>query len=128
MNTSGTSMRSKSVKEQVANILQNLNFPHCTINKTSSQKFILKNLSGIQTHFNFNVQNFAPLEMVAPKEKSELEKAKEELEIRAKKKLEEEAMGTGTTMADGKKKKKVGFANTSQHGFGASTSDASQMR
>tara|TARA_B110000285_G_C15124487_1_gene619273 strand:+ start:268 stop:948 length:681 start_codon:yes stop_codon:yes gene_type:complete len=97
MNTSGTSMRSKSIKDQVSNILQNLNFPNCTINKTSSQKFILKNLSGIQTHFNFNVQNFAPLEMVAPKEKSELEKAKEEAEVRAKKKLEEEAMGTGST-------------------------------
>jgi SMC interacting uncharacterized protein involved in chromosome segregation len=36
MNTSGASMRSKSIKEQVSNILKNLNFPNCTINKTSS--------------------------------------------------------------------------------------------
>jgi hypothetical protein len=36
LNTSGASMRSKSIKEQVSNILKNLNFPNCTINKTSS--------------------------------------------------------------------------------------------
>lgn len=59
-----------------------LNFPNCTINKTSSQKFILKNLSGIKTSFLFDVSNFAPLQQVAPKEKSELEKAKEQAEER----------------------------------------------
>jgi hypothetical protein len=37
----------------------------------------LKNLSGIKTSFLFDVSNFAPLQQVAPKEKSELEKAKE---------------------------------------------------
>ena len=54
--------------------------------------------------------------MVAPKEKSELEKAKEEAEKRAKLKAEQELNGTmgSTTGKDGKKKKKVGFANTSQ--------------
>ena len=46
MNTSHTSMKY---------------IPNCTINKTSSQKFILKNLSGIKTSFDFNVFNFAPL-------------------------------------------------------------------
>ena len=76
----------------------------------------MKNLSGIITNFNFNVFNFAPLEMVAPKEKSELEKAKEEAEKRAKLNAEQELNGTmgSTTGKDGKKKKKVGFANTSQ--------------
>jgi hypothetical protein len=42
----------------------------------------LKNLSGIKTSFLFDVSNFAPLQQVAPKEKSELEKAKEQAEER----------------------------------------------
>lgn len=46
------------------------------------------------TNFNFDVSNFAPLQQVAPKEKSELEKAKEEAEMRARKKAEEELNGT----------------------------------
>lgn len=57
--------------------LQRLNFPNCMINKASSQKFILKNLSGIKTTFLFDVTNYAPLQQVAPKEKTELEKARE---------------------------------------------------
>lgn len=84
-----------------------LNFPHCTINKTSSQKFILKNLSGIKTSFDLSVVNFAPKEQVAPKEKSELEKAKEEAEARARKEAMEEAAGDTKSS---KKKKRVGFA------------------
>jgi hypothetical protein len=59
MNTSSTSM--KSAQKAMSNLLSNLNFPNCTINKTSSQKFILKNLSGIKTSFDFTVFNFAPL-------------------------------------------------------------------
>ena len=94
-----------------------LAFPNCTINKTSSQKFILKNLSGIKTSFLFDVINFAPTDQVAPKEKSGVEKAKEEAELRAKKRAQEEAeeggnLNTSITKT-GKKKKKVGFANTS---------------
>ena len=89
------SLKSKSNTNPIGNLLQNLNFPNCTINKSSSQKFILKNLSGIKTNFDFNVFNFAPLQMVAPKEKSELERAKEEAEARARKKAEEELNNTG---------------------------------
>ena len=44
------------------NALQRLNFPNCMINKASSQKFILKNHSGIKTSFLFDVMNYAPLQ------------------------------------------------------------------
>ena len=82
----------------------------------------MKNLSGIKTAFHFDVTNFAPKEQVAPKERSELEKAKEEAELRAQKRAAEAAAdqgagGTFNASKIGKKKKKVGFANTSQHGF-----------
>ena len=82
LNTSQTSMRSKQTAVS-SNPLQMVAFPNCTINKTSSYKFVLKNLSGIKTSYDFNVNNYAPLEQVAPKEKTELEKAKEEAEKRA---------------------------------------------
>lgn len=82
LNTSQTSMRSKQTTSS-SNPLQMVTFPNCTINKTSSYKFVLKNLSGIKTNFDFNVNNFAPLEQVAPKEKTELEKAKDDAEKRA---------------------------------------------
>lgn len=65
LNMTQASVTAKSKKsENVSNnnALQMLNFPHCTINKTSSQKFILKNLSGIKTAFHFDVANFAPKE------------------------------------------------------------------
>ena len=89
-------MKAKSQKEEpVANTLKMLNFPNCIINKTSSQKFILKNLSGIKTSFLLDVLNFAPLEQVAPKEKSELEKAKEAAEAREKARAEADASGLG---------------------------------
>jgi hypothetical protein len=97
--------------DPVANILKMLNFPNCIINKSSSQKFILRNSSGIKTSFDLSVLNFAPLDMVAPKEKSELERAKEEAEARARKEAEEQALGGKTGQL--KKKKKVGFASTS---------------
>jgi hypothetical protein len=96
-----------------------LNFPNCTINKTSSQKFILKNLSGIKTSFVFDVRNYAPTHQVAPKEKSELEKAKEEAERRAKQAEEDELNGTKHS----KPGKKVGFAATSG-GFGSTGAGA----
>jgi hypothetical protein len=51
--------------------------------------------------------------MVAPKEKSELERAKEEAEVRAKKKAEEALNATG---GKAKNTKKVGFATTSNMG------------
>ena len=44
------------------NALQRLNFPNCMINKASSQKFILKNLSGIKTTFLFDATTYAPLQ------------------------------------------------------------------
>ena len=117
LNTSATSLKTKKSDNVSANpglALKALNFPNCTINKTSSQKFILKNLSGIKTSFLFDVRNYAPLNQIAPKEKSELEKAKEEAERRAKDREEDNG-----SSPDGKKKKKVGFAATSQ-GFGSS--------
>lgn len=115
-----TNKSRRSDQQSAANALKMLNFPHCTINKTSSQKFILKNLSGIKTSFHFDVANFAPKEQVAPKEKSELEKAKEEAEARAARRAEENGGEDGSgfnSSKSGKKKKKVGFASTSHHGF-----------
>jgi hypothetical protein len=62
--------------------LQMMNFSNCQINKPSSQKFILKNLSGIKTTFEFDALRYAPESYVLPKDKNEL--AKEEAERRAK--------------------------------------------
>lgn len=78
MNQTGATIKSKTTNKTIANQLSKLNFPHCTINKTSSQKFTLKNLSGIKTTFDFDVMYFAPTHKVAPKEKSELERAREQ--------------------------------------------------
>ena len=85
MNSSNSTMKTKrsDLNPAISNVLSKLNFPHCIINKTSSQKFILKNLSGIKTSFDFDVLYYMPTHKVAPKEKSELEKAKEEAEKRA---------------------------------------------
>jgi hypothetical protein len=58
--------RQKANQQQEANRLKMLNFPGCTINKSSSQKFIIKNLSGIKTSFKFSSFNFEPLNHVAP--------------------------------------------------------------
>lgn len=46
--------------------LKALKFPSCMINKPSSQKFILKNLSGIKTTFNFRAIEYEPDNMVLP--------------------------------------------------------------
>lgn len=48
------------------NKLKALKFPSCTINKPSSQKFILKNLSGIKTTFNFKALTYEPEDLVLP--------------------------------------------------------------
>jgi hypothetical protein len=64
--------------------------------------------------------------MVAPKEKSELERAKEEAELRAKKKAEEEMNATGGGKA--KNTKKVGFATSSNMGASGHGSTEVQMR
>lgn len=92
--SSASGMTKKSGEGQSqGTALSMLTFPSCTINKVSSQKFVLKNLSGIKTSFLFDVKNYAPTSQVAPKEKSELEKAKEEAERRAAKKKEEDEDG-----------------------------------
>lgn len=64
------------------------------------------------------MQNYAPTAQIAPKEKSELEKAKDEAARRAAAKAADEEDGNEPGQ---KKKKQVGFAATAQGGFGAST-------
>ena len=136
MNTTATSSLRKSTHGKDAsplssNVLQMLNFPNCTINKPSSQKFILKNLSGIKTSFHFDVLNYAPLEQVAPKEKSELEKAREEAEMREKQQRaehENSASHSTSTKDPNKKKKKVGFASSSAQGFSMTAGQSEAMR
>ena len=54
---------------------------------------------------------------MAPKEKSELEKAKEEAERRAAEKKKEEEDGNQGSNAKEKTGKKVGFASTSRGAF-----------
>ena len=57
-------------------MLKALKFPSCKINKPSSQKFILKNLSGIRTTFNFKALKYEPDDLSLPdsiKGKSSLE-------------------------------------------------------
>jgi hypothetical protein len=53
-------------------------FADCTINKVSTQKFLLKNLSGIKTRFKFSSTKFEPPSHVAPKPKSDIEIAKDQ--------------------------------------------------
>lgn len=57
-------MRSKD--NSAKNNLKVLNFQGCTINKPSTQKFILWNLSGIKTSFNFCSLNFEPASYKLP--------------------------------------------------------------
>jgi hypothetical protein len=61
-----------------ANIMRYLKFTDCLINKPCSQKFVLKNTSGIKTRFKFHSIKYEPLSHEAPKIKSEIEKAREE--------------------------------------------------
>lgn len=68
------------------NELKMVNFTACRINKPISQKFILKNLSGISSSFNFGSETFEPLSHKAPSNKSEVAIA---LEAEAKRKKEE---------------------------------------
>lgn len=61
--------------------LNHLNFSSCTINKAATQQFILKNLSGIKTKFNFKVLNYEPSQKKLPADiqgKSSLEEIKSE--------------------------------------------------
>ena len=58
-NASGMTKKSGDGQSQ-GTALQMLTFPSCTINKVSSQKFVLKNLSGIKTSFLFDVKSYAP--------------------------------------------------------------------
>ena len=48
------------------NKLQMISFTNCKINKASSQKFMLKNLSGIKTGFDFSSEVFEPVSHEAP--------------------------------------------------------------
>lgn len=88
-------------------------------------------MSGIKTSFHFDVLSFAPLEQVAPREKSELEKAREEAEKREKMKSEFDASGSQISMAKdsiNKKKKKVGFASSTGQGFSMTGGNSEAMR
>lgn len=43
-----------------------ISFNNCQINKGISQKFVLKNLSGIKTKFDFGSEIFEPISHEAP--------------------------------------------------------------
>jgi len=60
------------------NKLQMLSFTNCKINKHTSQKFVLKNLSGIKTSFDFSSDIFEPMAHEAPQQKSEIQIALEQ--------------------------------------------------
>jgi hypothetical protein len=48
------------------NKLELVSFTNCRINKPTSFKFMLKNLSGIKTNFKLNAENYEPIAHVAP--------------------------------------------------------------
>ena len=48
------------------NKLQMVSFTNCQINKAVSQKFVLKNLSGIKTNFDFSSLIYEPISHEAP--------------------------------------------------------------
>ncbi len=48
------------------NKLQIISFTNCQINKATSQKFVLKNLSGIKTKFDFSSLIYEPTAHEAP--------------------------------------------------------------
>jgi hypothetical protein len=68
----GFNLMNKLQKEIEGNQLKGLTFSNCKINKPTSQKFLLKNLSGIKTTFKFSSMTFEPVSHVAPQEKSEI--------------------------------------------------------
>lgn len=86
------------------NELKIVNFTQCRINKPISQKFILKNLSGISSTFNFSSGVFEPLSHKSPQNKSEVAIA---LEAEAKRKAEEQKSLSSTGFG---KKKTIRFA------------------
>ena len=63
------------------NKLEMINFGQCRINKPTTFKFMLKNLSGIRTQFKLSAENFEPLAHIAPVQKTEVQLA---LEAQAK--------------------------------------------
>ena len=73
-----SSVHNNSSLITAANIMRYLKFTECIINKPTSQKFVLKNTSGIKTRFKFHSLKFEPLSHEAPKVKSEIEKARDE--------------------------------------------------
>ena len=61
-----------------------ITFTNCQINKRSTQKFYLKNLSGIKTSFDFGSINFEPISHIAPQQKTEIQLALEQEQKRIK--------------------------------------------
>ena len=81
------------------NKLQMITFTNCQINKRSTQKFYLKNLSGIKTAFDFSSINFEPISHIAPQQKTEIQLALEQEQRRIKEEqeaaaAEREALGS----------------------------------
>merc|ERR1740117_487183 len=105
------------------NKLDSFNFTNVKINKISSNKFILKNLSGINTTFNLNSIIFEPPAHIAPQQKSEIQLALEEEERRKK---EEKAAAAQDANQMGKKKekgKKVDFAESAKKSMGGTNKE-----
>jgi len=74
------------------NKLQIVSFTQCQINKASSQKFVLKNLSGIKTRFDFGSSIFEPISHEAPQQKSEIMLALEQEQKRLKDEVDQQAL------------------------------------
>ena len=72
--------QSQSMNDLYGNMnkLQVISFNNCQINKATSQKFVLKNLSGIKTNFDFSSFIFEPIAHEAPQQKSEIQIALEQ--------------------------------------------------
>lgn len=60
------SQKAEETTKEQKNDLKSLKFPSCTINKPSSQRFILRNMSGIKTTFSFRPLEFEPDDLVLP--------------------------------------------------------------
>jgi len=75
-----------------------------------SQKFILKNLSGISTTFKFGSEIFEPNSHIAPAKKSEVAKALEAEALR-KKELDKQEEIENQQMG---RKKTIKFSNTTK--------------
>lgn len=99
-----------------ANILRQFKFDDCMINKVSTQKFILKNISGIKTKFKFFSETFEPLSHEAPQVKSEIEKARDEELAKKKQGMNETSdsfLRPSTTTMNGKQ---IRFAPSTKSG------------